>query len=66
MKGKSFKKMREKAKLTQKEVGDSVGVSHVAVGKWESGETMPRAGLLPKLAKLYKCKITDFFISSAT
>ena len=55
------KRMREKNKLTQKDVADFIGVTYVAVGKWETGKGMPRAAVLPKLAKLYKCTVGDFF-----
>lgn len=55
------KKFREKNKLTQMEVANFMGVTHTAVGKWELGKGMPRASALPKLAKLYKCTVGDFF-----
>jgi transcriptional regulator with XRE-family HTH domain len=38
--------------LTQKEVAATVGVSPLAVQKWEQG-SVPSEGIRPKVAKLY-------------
>ena len=58
-----FRYLRQRRHLTQKEVAQFMGVSHVAVGKWESGKSMPRAKQLPKLASFLDCSINDFFCS---
>ena len=42
-----------------------MGVSQQAVGKWERGESLPRAEQLPKLAELLHCKIDDLFDKGA-
>ena len=52
-----LKELREKRKLTQEELGKMLGVDRTTVTKWESGENMPRAGLLLDLAKILKCKV---------
>lgn len=57
----TFRALRQRNHLTQKEVADYMGISHVAVGKWESGKAMPRARQFPKLAQLFGCSINDFF-----
>ena len=56
-----IKELRKKQNLSIKELAVKMNVSHVAVVKWESGETFPRAKLLPKLSKILKCSISDFF-----
>ena len=50
-----FKECREKAGLSQREVGDRLGISDSAVCLWEreQGGSLPRASMLPAIAKLY-------------
>ena len=49
-----FKECREKAGLSQREVGDRLGISDSAVCLWEreQGGSLPRASM-PAIAKLY-------------
>lgn len=44
---------RKKASLTQKQVGESIGISAQAVSKWENGQSEPDIDTLCKLAELY-------------
>lgn len=55
----SFAHARISKNLSQKDVATAVGVDQSTVCLWETGKTMPRAGLLPKLAKLYGCTVDD-------
>jgi len=51
--GQRIKKRREEAKVSQQYVADKVGVSRVAVTKWESGQTSNlKLGNLMRLCKL--------------
>ena len=50
----SFKKCRENAGLTQKEVAVELKVSIQAISYWETGERMPSYERLFQLADLYK------------
>ena len=43
--------LRKKFHLTQTELGEKLMVSPQAVSKWESGQTLPDAALLPDLAE---------------
>lgn len=52
---------RQKANLTQAQVAEKMQVSDAAVSMWETGKTFPRATVLPKLAKLYKCRIDELY-----
>lgn len=61
MNGKKFKKLRLKLGLKQEDVAKYLGISRVAVAKWETEVAAPRSELLPKIAKLLKCKIDDVF-----
>ena len=56
-----IKKFRNDLGLTQQEVADILGVSQKAVAKWEGGKGLPRAEMLPKLAKVLGCTIDDLF-----
>jgi transcriptional regulator with XRE-family HTH domain len=58
---KKIKFFRERANLTQNEVAESLSLSPQSVSKWERNESLPSTEYLPKLAKLYGCKIDDFF-----
>lgn len=55
----AFAKRRQCARLRQKDVARFLQISPTTVSMWESGASYPRAELLPKVAKLYKCSIDD-------
>lgn len=44
--------LRRQRGLSQKELGDLLGVSNKAVSKWENGESMPKTSTMLKLAEL--------------
>ncbi len=56
-----IKTIREKCGLTRTQVADRLGVSIVAVHKWEVGEAQPRADKLPALADLLHCSIDALY-----
>ena len=53
-----IKKRRNELGITQKELGKRVGVSRIAVHKWEQGYA-PRVKLLPKVADALECTVND-------
>lgn len=54
--------LRKRARLTQDELGKRLGLNgKSAVCLWESGETSPRADMLPLLAELLDVKVGDLF-----
>ena len=55
----SFAAARTKTGLSQREVAKKLGITDAAVCLWETGKTMPRATLLPKLAALYGCTVDE-------
>lgn len=57
----NIKKMRGATGLTQNDVATRLKIQQSTVAMWETGESMPRAGLLPKLAKLLNCSIDALF-----
>jgi phage repressor protein C with HTH and peptisase S24 domain len=46
---------RKKLKLTQKELGQKVGVSHVTISQWEKDETSPKGKNLLFLSRVVGC-----------
>ena len=56
-----LREFRSKSKMTQKSIGDILGVSPQAVSKWELGLSYPDVTILPELSKLLSCDIGDFF-----
>ena len=49
--------LRTCAGMTQRELADKLGISSVAVAKWESGENRPTADNLERLADIFGCSI---------
>ena len=56
-----IKEYREAMGLTRIQVADRLGVTKVAVRKWEVGLTMPNADKLPALADLLGCSIDALY-----
>lgn len=54
-----YKRLREQAGLSVKQVMDAMGVSDATVYFWETGVTNPAIGKLPALAKLYGCTVDE-------
>lgn len=51
--------LRNKHRLTQEEVAESIGVSRQAVAKWESGDSLPDILNCEALADLYDVSLND-------
>jgi transcriptional regulator with XRE-family HTH domain len=60
--GGKIKKLREERKLSMRELGERVGVSHAHISKLESGINSPSVDLLQKLADFFDIDITYFFM----
>lgn len=54
--------LRREKGLTQKQLGDMLGVTNKAVSKWENGSAIPRIQLLPKLAEILECSQEELFL----
>lgn len=50
---------RTRAGLSQRAVAKELGITDAAVCLWETGKTMPRAALLPRLAALYGTTVDE-------
>ena len=54
-----IRELRIRARLTQQQLGEQLGVSAVAVGKWERGQTQPDIRSLTRMADIFGTTIDD-------
>ena len=59
--GNKIAQLRQKAKMTQKQLADELCISAQSVSKWENLIAMPDITLLPKLAEIFGVSIDDLF-----
>ncbi|MDD6252101.1 MAG: helix-turn-helix domain-containing protein [Oscillospiraceae bacterium] len=57
--GKAIKELREKRKITQKELAEKINVSDKAVSKWETGRGLPDIAILDDLSRALGTSITE-------
>ena len=57
--GKTIKELREKRKLTQKELADKINVSDKTISKWETGKGLPDIGIVEELSKALSVSIGE-------
>lgn len=55
-----LRKLRTEHKITQRTLAESIGVSRVTLGKWETGKIEPSVDILYKYRKLFGLE-NDFF-----
>lgn len=56
-----IKDLRTAKGMQQREFAAALGVDRTTIAKWETGAALPRADMLPKIAKLLGCTISDLF-----
>lgn len=66
MKKYDLKKLREKNKLTQKEVAERLNVNKNYISMLENGIRNPSDKMKEQLAKIYNCSVVDIFLSIQT
>ena len=57
--GKTIKELREKRKLTQKELAEQISVSDKTISKWETGKGLPDIAIIEDLAKSLGVSIAE-------
>ena len=57
--GTIIKELREKNKMTQRDLADKLGVSDKSVSKWETSRGLPDITLLEPLAEVFKISVTE-------
>lgn len=63
---KKIKTFRGLKGLSQQELADILGVRQSTVAMWETGTNTPRAGMFPKMAKIFGCTIDDLYDKEPT
>ena len=61
---KKIKEYRQKKQITQKELSKLLGISPQAISKWEREQGYPDITILPFIADLLGCSISDFFMEN--
>lgn len=56
-----IRELRERAGISKTELARIMDVDLAAVSRWESGQAMPLAARLPKLADLFGCSIDALY-----
>lgn len=59
--GKFIKQKRKEGKLTQSELAEKLNITDRTISKWENGNCMPDAGLIPEICKILNITINDLF-----
>ncbi len=54
-----IQKKRANANITQEKLAELLGIDRSAVAKWETGVALPRAELLPKVARALNCTVDE-------
>ena len=54
-----FQQLREKKGMSQAQLANTLGLERSTIAKWETGTSMPRANLLPKLASTLGCTVDE-------
>lgn len=57
----AIKNYREAAKMTQSDLAKKINVGRTVVANWETGVSLPRADMLPKLATALGCTVNDLY-----
>lgn len=63
---KSIKSHRDKAGLTQEQLAKELSVTQQAIAKWETGDSLPRADKLIKLAEILDCTVEELLVETKT
>ena len=59
MVGQNIKRYRTLKGISLRKFGELVGLSHMAIKKYEQGELMPDGDKLIKFAEVLECKVSD-------
>lgn len=59
--GNYLSKLRARAKLTQADIAEKIGVSIPQVSRWETGKDAMTSVRLPLIAEAYGCKVGEIF-----
>lgn len=58
--------LRVGAGLTQKQLAEKLGVSHISVSRWETGNAIPSPKYIKKMADMFGVEGKDIFFDLIT
>ncbi len=58
-----IRELRNKAGLTQAQLGVLMGVAQCVISEWENESYLPKARDLPRLAHALGCEISDLYVN---
>ena len=61
----NIQSMRIKANITQEKLSELLGIDRSTIAKWETGVALPRAELLPKVARTLNCTVDELLSDGA-
>lgn len=61
-----LRSLRAGAGLTQQQLADKLGVSHISVSRWERGEAIPSPKNIKKMADMFGVAGKDIFFNLIT
>lgn len=61
--GEQIKKCRNENKLSQKELGEKLGVSQAMIAQYESGKRLPKLETIQKIAEALGVPLNDLFVT---
>ena len=64
--GKTIKELREKKRLTQKQLADMLQISDKTISKWETDRGLPDIGLISNLAEVLGVSVAELLIGEVT
>ncbi|MBB6452020.1 transcriptional regulator with XRE-family HTH domain [Salirhabdus euzebyi] len=64
--GNRIREERKKRKLTQKQLGEKIGVKHNTISSWESGVNAPEQNAIFQIAEALNIKVDDLFPNKKT
>lgn len=59
--GNKIREFRKRRNLTQKELGEKIGVKHNTISAYENGTNSPEQTMLFKIARALEIKVDDLF-----
>ena len=59
--GNQIKKFRTERGMTQKELGDKLGIRHTTISDYEKGRIAPKQDVMFALSRVFDVSIDDFF-----
>ncbi len=62
----TIRSLRRSHGMTQKDLGNALGVTFQAVSRWERGQSFPDIALIPKIAAVFSVTIDSLFDFEST